>query len=160
MSQEKGTGDGRVSRRKLLSWAGLTAALAAVAGLAYRHFSATSAVKVESFMTRGQGQAKNILVLTGSGRVQGNSDRLAEAFAKGAREAGHTVNVFPTGRHNLRACMHCEGCWSKGKPCVLVDDFDKLSPMLEQAELLVFCSPLYWYNFSGHIKAAMDFQSS
>lgn len=156
MSQEKGTGDGRVSRRKLLSWAGLTAALAAVAGLAYRHFSATSAVKVESFMTRGQGQAKNILVLTGSGRVQGNSDRLAEAFAKGAREAGHTVNVFPTGRHNLRACMHCEGCWSKGKPCVLVDDFDKLSPMLEQAELLVFCSPLYWYNFSGHIKAAMD----
>ena len=31
-----------------------------------------------------------------------------------------------------------------------------LAPLLEQADMIVFCSPLYWYNFSGHIKCAMD----
>lgn len=146
----------RVSRRKLLSWAGVASVVAAVGGLAYRHFSSTSAVKVESFSTSGDGRAKNILVLTGSGRVHGNSDRLSEAFIRGAREAGHTVNVFHTGREPMSACLHCEGCWSNGNPCVIEDGFGKLFPLLEQAELLVFCSPLYWYNFSGHIKCAMD----
>ena len=34
---------------------------------------------------------KNILVLTGSARVGGNSDLLADAFIKGATQAGHEV---------------------------------------------------------------------
>jgi len=34
---------------------------------------------------------KSILVLNGSPRVRGNSDLLAEAFMKGATEAGHDV---------------------------------------------------------------------
>ncbi len=147
---------GSLSRRRVLSWAGLASVAAAAGGLAYRHFSSTSAVKVESFMTSGDGKPKNILVLTGSGRRQGNCDRLAEAFARGAREAGHSVHVFNAGYTPMSSCMHCGGCWTKGKPCVMDDSFDDLFPLLEQAELLVFCSPLYWYNFSGHIKCAMD----
>lgn len=158
MAKESETGGrpGRVSRRKLLSWAGLASLAAAAGGLAYRHIASTSAVKVESFMTSGDGRPRNILILTGSGRENGNSDRLAEAFAGGAREAGHAVNVFHAGREPMRACMHCESCWSNGKPCVMEDSFDRLYPSLEEAEVLVFCSPLYWYNFSGHIKCAMD----
>ena len=34
---------------------------------------------------------KNILILSTSQRTGSNSDALAEEFAKGAREAGHTV---------------------------------------------------------------------
>ncbi|MBQ7739542.1 MAG: flavodoxin family protein [Desulfovibrionaceae bacterium] len=148
--------NGQVNRRKLLSFAGIGSLLALAGGVVYKHFSATSAVKVESFMTSGSGRKKNILVLTGSGRKQGNSDLLAEAFVKGALEASHNVKVFHSGREPMQACRHCGGCWSRGKPCVIDDSFEKLFPWLEQAELLVFCSPLYWYNFSGHIKCAMD----
>jgi putative NADPH-quinone reductase len=36
------------------------------------------------------------------------------------------------------------------------DGFSRLFPLLEQAEILVFCSPLYWYSVSGHLKCAMD----
>ncbi|MBR3664504.1 MAG: flavodoxin family protein [Desulfovibrio sp.] len=154
--QEHESGKGVLSRRRLLSWAGLLSLVAGAGTLVYRYVSSTSPVKVESFTTQGNGHLKNILVLTGSGRRQGNSDRLAEAFVRGARAAGHTVSVFHCGQEPMSACLHCGGCWSRGKPCVLTDSFDKLFPLLEQAELLVFCSPLYWYNFSGHIKCAMD----
>ena len=99
---------------------------------------------------------KNILIITGSTRIQGNSDLLAEAFAKGARESGHTVNIFRSGQDRMSACRYCDECWSTGAPCVVRDNYDRLWPMLEEAEMLVLCSPLYWYTFSGHIKAAID----
>lgn len=150
-----GTG-GWFSRRKLLSWAGVASLLALGGGMLYRHVSSTSAVNVESFMRPGTGQPKNILVITGSGRRGGNSALLAEAFVAGASAAGHTVNVFHSGLTPMRACFHCDGCWSQGKPCVVEDSFDSFWPVLEQAEMLVFCSPLYWYTFSGHIKCAID----
>lgn len=144
-----------LSRRGLFFGAG-AALLAAAGGLLYRHVASTSSVKVESFMTPASGEKKHILVVTGSGRSQGNSDLLAEAFAKGACNAGHSVDVFSAGRDPMRACMHCEGCWSTGKPCVMEDSFARFYPLLEKADMLVLCSPLYWYNFSGHIKCVMD----
>ena len=36
---------------------------------------------------------KNVLIVTASLRAGSNSDTLAQAFAKGAREAGHTVEI-------------------------------------------------------------------
>ena len=152
----KTAADGQVSLRRRFVGAGVAVLLAAAGGALYRHFSSTSSIRVESFMTPPTGGTKRILVLTGSARRGGNSEVLAEAFARGARSAGHTVEVFSCGRTPMRACMHCEGCWSTGKPCVLEDGFEQLWPQLEQADMLVFCSPLYWYAFSGHIKCAID----
>lgn len=101
--------------------------------------------------------AKNILVITGSPRVGGNSDRLAEAFARGAREAGHTVEVFAAGRAKIGPCRACDTCFSKGVPCSFEDDFDsKLAPLLEKADAYVLVSPLYWYDVSGQLKLAID----
>ncbi len=149
-------GGNRFSRRRLLSIGGVLAALGLGGGFLYRHFSSTSPVKVESFLTQGDGSKKNVLVMTGSARKGGNSEVLASAFIDGAREAGHTVNVFHSGITPVGACLNCDGCWITGKPCVQDDAFEALSPLLEQAEMLVFCSPLYWYNFSGHLKCAID----
>lgn len=38
--------------------------------------------------------SKKILVVTGSARRNGNSDQLAQAFARGAQKAGHHVTLF------------------------------------------------------------------
>lgn len=149
-------GGRKLSRRKMISLAGAASLLAVGAGAAVRYFSSTSRISVESFTTPGSGQKKNILVITGSGRSGGNSALLANAFAQGAEAAGHTVNVFHSGMTPMSACLHCDGCWSTGNPCVVEDGFSAFWPLLEQAQMLVFCSPLYWYNFSGHIKCAMD----
>lgn len=146
----------RFSRRRLFSLAGAASLLAMAGCTIYRQFSSVSGIKVESFTTPGNGERKNILVVTGSSRCNGNSALLADAFIQGAADAGHEVRVFHSGRMPISSCMHCDGCWSTGKPCVREDGFDSLWPVLEQAQMIVFCSPLYWYSFSGHIKCAMD----
>ncbi len=100
--------------------------------------------------------AKNILVITGSPRKGGNSNLLAEAFMKGARAAGHEVVSFASAVNRVEGCIACGTCWKKGKACSFDDGFDMLSPLLEQADMLVLCSPLYWFTFSTHLKAALD----
>ncbi len=123
----------RFSRRRLFSLAGAASLLAVAGGALYRYFSSTSSIRVESFATPGTGERKNILVVTGSARRNGNSALLAEAFMQGAEAAGHEVSVFHSGRTPISACLHCDGCWTTGKPCVLEDGFDAFWPLLEQA---------------------------
>lgn len=155
LPEEGAPAQARVSRRKFFTFTGLGTLAALAASLLPVRFSG-GLPSLSPAWAAGSGKAKNILVITGSGRVDGNSDLLAEAFMQGAREAGHTVNVFHSGRERISGCLFCGGCWSTGKPCVIEDAFDGLWPLLEQAELLVLCSPLYCYTFSGHIKNAMD----
>lgn len=100
--------------------------------------------------------SKNILIITGSPRKGGNSDMLAEAFAKGARSNGHQVSIFNSAQKDIGACKACMTCWSKGRACSFVDDFAELEPLLEQADAVVFSSPLYWFSFSTQIKAPID----
>jgi multimeric flavodoxin WrbA len=99
---------------------------------------------------------KNILVLTGSPRRKGNSDMLADAFIEGAKEAGHQVTKIETARKKISGCIACNTCFSKGKACSIDNNFNEIAPSIEQADMLVLCTPLYWFSFSTQIKAAID----
>ena len=70
--------------------------------------------------------SKQILILTGSPRPNGNSFLLAEAFTKGAEEAGHTVRRFDTAHVEIDGCRACNQCYQHGKACVFDDDFNLL----------------------------------
>ncbi len=99
---------------------------------------------------------KCILVLTGSPRIGGNSDLLAEAFVKGATGAGHEVIRCDAGRKNILGCKACDTCFSKGQPCSFDDDFNGIAALMEKADSIVFVTPLYWFTFSAQLKAAID----
>lgn len=100
--------------------------------------------------------AKNILVLTGSPRKGGNSDKLADAFIVGAQQAGHRIVKYITADKKIKGCIDCKTCFSKGVPCSIPDDFNELAPLLEQADMVVFATPLYWFSFPTQLKAAID----
>ncbi|WP_349674854.1 flavodoxin family protein [Lacrimispora sp.] len=99
---------------------------------------------------------KNILVLTGSPRSKGNSDLMADAFIKGAKSKGHKVTKFEVAKKKIGGCRGCDKCWSQGTPCIFQDDFSELAPLLEHADMIVLVSPLYSFNVSSQIKAAID----
>lgn len=100
--------------------------------------------------------SKNILVLTGSPRKGGNSDMMADAFIVGAQASGHHVNKFRAAAKTIHGCRACDTCWTKGTACSFKDGFTELEPLLENADVIVFATPLYWFGMSSQIKAAID----
>lgn len=97
----------------------------------------------------------NILVVVGSGIKNGNTGKLAEAFAKGAGEAGHRVRVATLGDREIGGCKGCNACrW--GKPCVQKDDMQALYPLYEECDMVVLASPLYFWTFSARLKAFIE----
>lgn len=73
---------------------------------------------------------KKIVVLTGSARKGGNSNKMAEAFMEAAKAKGHIVIHHDTTAMTFTGCRGCESCYSTGKPCIFEDDFNKIAPDL------------------------------
>lgn len=100
--------------------------------------------------------SRKVLVITVSPRPESITRKMAEAFAEGAREAGHEVTIFDAGHKKMQGCNACNMCWSKGNACVVNDDFTELSQLLEQNDTLLISTPLYWVGFPAQIKSAID----
>ena len=100
---------------------------------------------------------KKIVVLTGSPREGGNTDRMADAFISGAQSAGHVVTKFSTAQLNVYGCVGCGGCYqTEDAPCCHKDDFNRIAPVIEQADEVVFAAPLYWSTFPAALKRVID----
>lgn len=98
---------------------------------------------------------KQILVVIGGGRPKGNTAQLAEAFIRGAEEAGHSVEKVSLLKTEVKGCLGCNAC-RYGKPCVQKDGFNELAPKIKQADLIVFASPLYFWTISSKLKAFIE----
>lgn len=98
---------------------------------------------------------KNILVIVGSGLKSCNTDRLADAFIKGASEAGHLPTKAFLGDKTINGCLGCNACrW--GKPCVQKDDMQEVYPLYAKSDMVVLASPLYFWTISARIKAFLE----
>ena len=98
---------------------------------------------------------KKILIILGGGRKKGNTAQLADAFMKGAMEAGHATELISLNQLQVNGCIGCNAC-RYGKPCVQKDDFNSLVPKILEADLLVLASPLYFWTISSKIKAFIE----
>lgn len=98
---------------------------------------------------------KNILILVGSSRKNGNTDLLASAFADGARAAGHNVHKVLLGDKMINGCLGCNACKHTGT-CVQKDDMAQLYPLLEECDTVVLASPLYYWTISARLKAVIE----
>lgn len=105
--------------------------------------------------TKGGILMKNILVVRGGGRANGNTAKLVAAFARGAADAGHAVEVVSLDEVQVNGCLGCNAC-RFGKPCVQKDGFNALAPKIRAADLLVFASPLYFWTLSSKLKAFIE----
>ena len=51
--------------------------------------------------------AKNILILNGAARKNGNTAKLVQAFSDGAKSVGHKVSEFYLDGMNIHSCKGC-----------------------------------------------------
>ncbi|MCD6183922.1 MAG: flavodoxin family protein [Thermovirga sp.] len=99
---------------------------------------------------------KNILILLGSPRSDGNSDKLARAFAEGAQKNAANIETIKLSQKQVKGCQDCRKCWQTGKPCVIPDHMQEIYKAIDKADLIVFSTPLYWYTWSSQIKPVWD----
>ncbi len=101
--------------------------------------------------------SKNIVILNGSPRKNGNTSALVRAFTKGAEDMGHAVTEFFLDSMDIHGCKGCFGGDSSREcPCVQKDDMDKIYPAVKKSDVIVFATPLYYWNMSGQIRTASD----
>lgn len=100
--------------------------------------------------------SKNIVVITGSPRKNGNSFAMTDAFIQAAEAKGHTVTRFDAADRNLTGCRACETCFKTGKACSFDDDFNTIAPAILETDAVVFTMPVYWYSIPSQIKVVID----
>ena len=99
--------------------------------------------------------SKNVLIISSSPRKGGNSEMLASSFAKGAVEAGHSVETVYLREKKFGFCKGCLACLKVGH-CVINDDAVEIAAKMHDADVLVFATPVYYYSVSGQLKTMLD----
>ena len=96
-----------------------------------------------------------IVVLEGSPNKNGSSNLLADCFKQGAEEAGHSVDLGGRRITKNHPCIGCIHCGYEG-PCVQKDDMEMFCEKILFADIVGFCTPLYFYGMSAQLKTMID----
>lgn len=100
---------------------------------------------------------KRVLILSTSPRSGSNSDTLAEEFARGVRDTGHHVEAVTLRGKAIGFCTGCLTCQKrKDGRCVQRDAADEIVQKMAQAQVIVFATPIYFYEMCGQMKTLLD----
>lgn len=98
---------------------------------------------------------RKVLILSSTPRKGGNSDRLCDAFAEGAKEAGNEVEKVRIADMDIGYCRGCYACQKLGR-CAIKDDAAQVLDKMMAADVIVLASPVYYYSISAQLKALFD----
>ncbi len=96
-----------------------------------------------------------VVVISTSLRAHSNSDALANEFIRGAQDAGHDVEKISLVDKNIQFCKGCLACQKLGK-CVIKDDVNDIMAKVLNADVVVWATPIYYYEMSGQMKTLID----
>ena len=103
---------------------------------------------------------KKVVILNGAGKTNGNTSAMIKAFSDAAIAGGNEVREFKLQSMNIKGCLDCGGCRRREKnssdPCVQKDDMETIYPAFKEADVIVFASPVYWWDITGTLKTAID----
>lgn len=88
-----------------------------------------------------------ILALNGSPRVKGNTAAMLQSALDGAASVGKETKLVQLYRLNYKGCISCFSCKLKtGRHghCAMKDELSPILEMMEQADALIFGSPIYY----------------
>ncbi len=97
-----------------------------------------------------------ILGLVGSPRKGGNTDLLVSAVLYGAGANNNKIEKLFLYDLDISPCVDCRGCKRRTCQCILKDGMKKLYPKLEEADVIIFGTPLYWYGPTAKMKLFID----
>ena len=94
-------------------------------------------------------------MLNGSPRPNGNTAVALKEMEKVFNENGVDTEIVNVGNRDVRGCVACNGCATKGK-CVFDDVVNEIAPKFEEADGLVVASPVYFASANATLIACLD----
>ena len=100
-----------------------------------------------------------IVGISGSPVKDGNVDAFLGSIMDLAMKKGLESETIHLAKMNIKNCVHCNFCLAKqkqGKYCSLEDDAQAVFEKLEQADIIVLASPVYFMRTSGMMATLID----
>ncbi len=99
-----------------------------------------------------------VVGINGSPHKEGTTALMLNKFLRKIKKYNGQTKLIHLIDHKINPCL---GCYSKSPklckyPCIQKDDMQKIYPLLEQADAIVFGTPVYWFNTSGLMKNFID----
>jgi len=97
-----------------------------------------------------------ILALMGSPRKESNTDILIDKILEGAKTKEHTSEKIYLYDNEIKPCLACYGCTKGDLNCVQQDGMQEIYPKMDEADLILFGTPIYWFGSTGPMKNVVD----
>lgn len=103
---------------------------------------------------------KKVVVVNGSPRMNGNTAKMLEYAAQGAKDAGAEIVHVDLYRLNYKGCASCFSCKSKdaskhGK-CALQDELTPVLQMIKESDALIVGTPMYVHSITSAMQAFLE----
>ena len=98
-----------------------------------------------------------VLILNGSPRKKGNTIFLIQELSRIIIQNGHEIEILNLNDYDIKPCQGCLWCY-KDFPlrCIQNDVMNGLYPSVLDSDVIVFASPIYWFNYSAQLKLFID----
>ncbi|MBN7772282.1 flavodoxin family protein [Clostridium aminobutyricum] len=97
-----------------------------------------------------------IIGFSASPRKEGNTAWIINKILEGAKEQGAETSAFSFSDLDIKPCRGCWACHKGDQGCVIKDDMQKIYDALEDADAIVFGSPVYMGQMSAQGKIFTD----
>jgi multimeric flavodoxin WrbA len=96
-----------------------------------------------------------ILALNASPHLHGNTRFLLDQVLEAAQAAGAETELLQVNPLKIRGCQGDYGCKASGR-CVMQDDMQGVYDRIDQADAVVFGSPIYMWSINAQLKTVLD----
>jgi len=97
-----------------------------------------------------------VLTLLGSPRSRSSSAAIAKRLCETATSLGAQVQTIELNKLAYRGCQGCYACKGKSERCVLQDDLTAVLASVEEADVLVLATPVYFGDVTAQLKGFLD----
>jgi len=101
-----------------------------------------------------------IIAFNGSPRKKGNTAMLLEKAIEGAKSQGAETELIHLYDLNFKGCRSCFSCKTKGSEsygkCAVKDDLTPILKKIEEADAIIFGSPIYFGTVTGEMRSFME----
>ncbi|HEY3419227.1 MAG TPA: flavodoxin family protein [Methanomassiliicoccales archaeon] len=96
-----------------------------------------------------------IIGISGSPRVDGNTEVLVKEALEGARQKGAQIEFVALSGRKIQGCLACTECGRNGK-CIIDDEMQDIYPRMMAADGVIIGTPIYFGQMSSQTKAFID----